>query len=216
LLGGNAVVIQNDISKENDCQSLINSTIAKFGRLDVLINNAATTKFAFDHSNLDALNTEDFLKIYTTNVIGPYNLIKYSRQYLLQSPSPSIVNVASIAGITGIGSSIAYAASKGALITMTLSMARSLGPIRVNAVCPGFIQGEWLKNGLGNDKYEKIKSTLESTNPLQRTCTPEDIANAIYFFAEGQQVITGETMIIDGGTHLSNSRVSTLNSRNSK
>lgn len=209
-------MIQNDISKENDCQSLINSTIAKFGRLDVLINNAATTKFAFDHSNLDALNTEDFLKIYTTNVIGPYNLIKYSRQYLLQSPSPSIVNVASIAGITGIGSSIAYAASKGALITMTLSMARSLGPIRVNAVCPGFIQGEWLKNGLGNDKYEKIKSTLESTNPLQRTCTPEDIANAIYFFAEGQQVITGETMIIDGGTHLSNSRVSTLNSRNSK
>jgi 3-oxoacyl-[acyl-carrier protein] reductase len=110
--------------------------------------------------------------------------------------------------LSGIGSSVAYAASKGALVTMTLSLARALGPIKVNAVCPGFIQGEWLQEGLGQDKYHRLKSKIEQSNPLRKTSTAEDIAQAIYFFAAQQQIITGETLILDGGAHLAMSPLS--------
>mmetsp|Transcript_30848 Transcript_30848/g.57532 ORF Transcript_30848/g.57532 Transcript_30848/m.57532 type:complete len:259 (-) Transcript_30848:206-982(-) len=200
--GHGVAIVQADVSSDRDCQKLVDQTIKKFGNLDYLVNNAGTTKYAFDHSDLDALESDDFLNIYKTNVIGPYNLIKHAKPYLLQSKSPGIVNVASIAAVTGIGSSVAYAASKGALVTMTLSLARALGPVRVNAVCPGFIQGEWLQEGLGIENYNKMKSKIENTNPLGKTSTAEDIAQAIYFFAAEQQIITGETLILDGGAHL--------------
>ncbi len=115
----------------------------------------------------------------------------------------SVVNVASIAGIMGVGSSIAYAASKGALITMGLSLARALGPeIRVNTVCPGFIAGDWLRAGMGDERYEKSKAYLEQNTPLQLTTTPQTVAEAILYFAAGADVVTGESLILDGGHHL--------------
>ncbi len=118
------------------------------------------------------------------------------------SGDASIVNVASIAGVRGVGSSIAYAASKGALLTLTQSLARILGPeIRVNAVCPGFITGEWLAQGMG-ENYEKVKSALEERAPLQVTCTPESVAESIVGFIEGHSIITGQQIILDGGMHL--------------
>lgn len=201
-LGGAAQVIQADISTEEGCRLLVSETALRFSGIDVIINNAGTTKFAFNHADMDALNGDDFQRIYATNVIGPYNLVKYAKPHLLKSRAPSVVNVASIAGVTGIGSSVAYAASKGALITMTKSLARALGPVKVNAVCPGFIQGEWLKNGLGAEKYESVKRSIESGNPLNKTSTAEDIAESIFFFACGQNIITGEILIVDGGAHL--------------
>jgi 3-oxoacyl-[acyl-carrier protein] reductase len=202
-LGASAHVVQADISNEIDCKKLISQAIERYAGIDVLINNAGTTKFAFDHSDLDALDTEDFQRIYACNVIGPFNLVKFAKPHLMKSRAPSVVNVASIAGISGIGSSVAYAASKGALLTMTKSLARALGPIKVNAVCPGFIQGEWLKKGLGGEeKYEKIKNAIELSNPLNKTSTAEDIAEAIYFLACSQGIITGENLILDGGAHL--------------
>ncbi len=104
----------------------------------------------------------------------------------------------------GVGSSVAYAASKGALVTMTLSLARALGPeIRVNAVCPGFIQGEWLKQGMGEENYERTKAYLENTTPLKLTTTPDTVSDAIRYFIEGADVVTGETLMLDGGHHLS-------------
>jgi len=206
--GHGVSVIQADVSSDSDCRELVTQTIEKYGSLDYLINNAGTTKYAFDHSNLEALEMEDFLSIYKTNVIGPYNLIKYAKPHLLKSTNPAVVNVASIAAITGIGSSVAYAASKGALVTMTLSLARALGPIRVNAVCPGFIQGEWLQEGLGREGYEKLKEKIETSNPLKRTSTADDVAQVIYFFAAQQQLITGETLIVDGGAHLATTPLS--------
>ena len=115
----------------------------------------------------------------------------------------SIVNVASIAAVTGVGSSVAYAASKGAMVTLTLSLARALGPeIRVNVVCPGFIQGDWLEQGLGKDRYEAAKAQLEATAPLRLTTTPDTVAEAVLYFLAGADVITGESLLVDGGNHL--------------
>ena len=121
----------------------------------------------------------------------------------------SIVNVSSVAGVMGVGSSVAYAASKGALITMTLSLARALGPaIRVNCICPGFIQGDWLEQGLGSDAYQAAKASVEASSPLQVACTPDMIAEGILYFVCGADVVTGETIIMDGGMHLAQAGMS--------
>tara|TARA_B100000767_G_scaffold15340_1_gene14568 strand:- start:2793 stop:3566 length:774 start_codon:yes stop_codon:yes gene_type:complete len=197
-----ALAIQADVSKDADCKDTINQTINKWGRIDALINNAGTSKFAWDHSDLDQLNAEDFQKIYAVNLIGPFQMVKAAKKYLMQSSNPSITNVSSVAGIKGIGSSMAYAASKGALNTMTISMARNLGPIRVNAVCPGFIEGEWLKNGLGEETYNSAKDHLESSVPLKSVASPASIADSIMAFTELNKNATGQLLILDGGHHL--------------
>jgi 3-oxoacyl-[acyl-carrier protein] reductase len=114
-----------------------------------------------------------------------------------------VVNIASIAGVRAIGSSVAYCASKAALINMTMALARVLGPeIRINAICPGFIQGEWLKAGMGQERYEKTKGHLENTLPLRMTATPEIIADTVRYFIEDAVLVTGETLLLDGGHHL--------------
>ena len=200
-LGAETIVIQADVSQPDLCAKTVKDTIDEFGKLDALINNAGTTKFNA-HDNLEGLSKEDFLGLYAINTVGPYMMIKESREYLAKSDNPSVVNVASIAGVLGIGSSVAYAASKGALINMTKSLARALGPIRVNAICPGFIQGDWLKNGLGEETYELVKKTTEENVPLNLTCTAEQVAETICYFVESGSTITGETLLLDGGMHL--------------
>ena len=152
-LGVEALAISADVGDNEACVKTANETIAKWGRIDALVNNAGTTKFVFNHGDLDGLDAEDFLHIYKVNVVGPFQMVRACKESLLTSENPSVVNISSIAGIKGIGSCLAYASSKGALNTMTKSMARNLGPIRVNAICPGFIQGEWLRKGMGDDMY---------------------------------------------------------------
>ena len=129
-------------------------------------------------------------------------MAKAAKEHLLKSDNPSITNVSSIAGVKGIGSSVAYAASKGALNTMTISMARNLGPIRVNAVCPGFIEGDWLKNGLGEEMYNASMDHLKSTVPLGSVSNPDSIAESIVTFVEQNKNATGQLLILDGGHHL--------------
>jgi 3-oxoacyl-[acyl-carrier protein] reductase len=129
-------------------------------------------------------------------------MVKACRQYLIHSDNPNVVNVSSIAGIKGIGSCLAYASSKGALNTMTKSMARNLGPIRVNAVCPGFIQGEWLRKGLGSDNYDAALANIEKTTPLGLAVTADQVAESIYNLMALSTVVTGETILLDGGFHL--------------
>lgn len=166
------------------------------------MNCAGTTKFCA-HDNLDGLDKQDFLDLYAVNTVGAYQMTRAVAPLMKQRGQGSIVNVASIAAVTGIGSSIAYAASKGALVTMTLSLARALGPeIRVNAVCPGFIQGEWLKNGMGEEKYTRTKRYLEETTPLRLTATADTVAETILYFITGAALVTGETLLLDGGMHL--------------
>jgi len=201
---GNSEVfaLQADVSNNEDCSLTINQAISKWGRIDALVNNAGTTKFAWDHSDLSSLEAKDFHSIYGVNVIGPFQMVKAAKEHLLKSSDPCIVNISSIAGIKGIGSSIAYASSKGALNTMTLSMARNLGPIRVNAVCPGFIEGEWLEKGMGSEVYEATKLHIQNTAPLKKTCSPESIAEVIVNLIEKSELMTGQLITVDGGVSL--------------
>ena len=193
---------QADVANEQDCIATIDKAIEKWKRIDTLVNNAGTTKFVWDHSDLNGLDAKDFQKIYGVNVIGPFQMVKVAKEHLQKSSNPCIVNVSSIAGIKGIGSSIAYAASKGALNIMTLSMARNLGPIRVNAVCPGFIEGEWLEKGMGTEMYEAVKLHVQTTTPLKKTCSPESIAEVIFNLIESSELMTGQLVTVDGGASL--------------
>jgi 3-oxoacyl-[acyl-carrier protein] reductase len=200
--GVEALLCRADVSEEDDCRRMVTEAVDRWGRIDILVNNAATTKFCDQH-DLEGLHKDDFLQIFSVNVVGPYQMIRFVVPHMKKTGRGTIVNVASDAGITGIGSSTAYAASKGALITMTLSLARVLGPeIRVNAVCPGLTQTRWNKLGLGEERYEGLKSFCEDASPLHLVPTPEDIADVILYLIEGARVITGETLILDGGKHL--------------
>ena len=196
------IALQADVSNDLDCKATINKAIEKWNRIDALINNAGTTKFVWDHSDLNSLDAADFQHIYAVNVVGPFQMVKASKEHLLKSANPCVVNVSSIGGIKGIGSSLAYASSKGALNSMTLSMARNLGPIRVNAVCPGFIEGEWLKKGIGPEMYEAVKLRVKTTTPLKKTCTPESVAEVIVNLIETSELMTGQLVTVDGGASL--------------
>ncbi|HAZ78614.1 MAG TPA: oxidoreductase [Porticoccaceae bacterium] len=201
-LGVDAIAVVADVSNNQACIDTVTQTVDLWGRVDCLVNNAGTTKFAFNHGDLDALDAADFLHIYSVNVIGPFQMVKLCQPHLLKSANPCVINVSSIAGIKGIGSSIAYAASKGALNTMTLSMARNLGPIRVNCVCPGFVQGDWLKKGLGDENYDSALTNIEKNTPLKLAVTAEQVAEAILNLMTLSNVVTGETLLLDGGFHL--------------
>lgn len=198
-LGVEALVCQADVSNDADCRRLVEQALNKWGRLDVLVNNAGTTKFV-NHTDFDDLDSDDFKNIYGVNVIGPFQMVRAAREALTASGNAAVVNVASIAGVKGGGSSIAYAASKGALMTMTMSLARVLGPeIRVNTVCPGFIEGDWLAAGMGQERYDKTRQALKSHAPLQTVCTPETVAESILSFIESHSVVTGQHLVLDAG-----------------
>ena len=200
--GVETIVQKADIADDDQCRGMADAALNKWGRIDALINNAGTTKFN-PHSNLEGLSKQDFLDIYAVNTVGAYQMTRAVVSSMRTSGQGSVVNVSSIAGVMGVGSSVAYAASKGALITMTLSLARALGPeIRVNCICPGFIQGDWLEQGLGREAYQAAKTNVETTSPLRVASTPDMIAEGILYFVCGADVVTGETIIMDGGMHL--------------
>jgi 3-oxoacyl-[acyl-carrier protein] reductase len=204
--GGEAIMVQGNVAEDADCRKLAQAALDRWGRIDILVNNAGTTKFA-DHADLEALDAEDFIYLYRINTIGPYQMIRACLPAMKKQGRGSVVNVSSIAGVEGIGSSVAYAASKGALNIMTKSLARALAPeIRLNAVCPGFVGTPWFEKRFGKEGLQKVISTVEEATPLRRAGTAEEIADAIVFFAvEGAELITGEALLVDAGTHLGSS-----------
>ena len=197
-------VVQADVAKDEDCRALAKTAMHAFGRIDILINNAGTTKFVTNHADLDSLSAEDFTRIYSVNVVGPFQMIRACIAGLRANKDGSVVNVSSIAGVAGIGSSVAYAASKGALNTMTYSLARALAPdVRVNAVCPGYVDTPWFVKQFGPEMAERIAAAEGKRALLQRTADGEEIARTVLFFAGPQsRNITGETLLSDGGLHL--------------
>ncbi|THD80587.1 MAG: SDR family oxidoreductase [Phenylobacterium sp.] len=202
-LGAKAVLVQGDVAQDADCRKIA-AAAEPFGRIDALFNNAGTTTFAA-HGNMDAVSADDFLRLYSVNVVGAFQMVRACRTLLEAAPQAgAVVNTASIAGVTGIGSSVPYAASKGALTTMTLSLARALAPqIRVNAVCPGFIDTPWFGKGLGEAGAERVRANAAANTPLKAASTPEDIAAATVFLASpAARHVTGETLLVDAGSHL--------------
>ena len=201
------LVAQGDVSKDEDCRRIV-AAAAPWGRLDILVNNAGTTKHVA-HADLDGLSAEDFQRVYGVNTIGPFQMVRAARSLLeavaKASGRPSaVVNVSSVAGISGVGSSIAYAASKGALNTMTLSLSRALAPlIRVNTVCPGYIDTPWFTKGRGEAGAKQVRDSVVAKVPLQVASSAEDIAQLVCFLAmPASSNMTGEVVRMDAGMHL--------------
>jgi NAD(P)-dependent dehydrogenase (short-subunit alcohol dehydrogenase family) len=201
------VVVQGDVSRDADCRKIA-AAAEPWGRLDVLVNNAGTTKHV-PHHDLDGLSAEDFQRIYAVNTIGPYQMIRATRSLLEAGAKASgrpaaVVNVSSIAGISGVGSSVAYVASKGALNAMTLSLARALAPaIRVNTVCPGYIDTPWFTRGRGEGGAKQVRDAVIARVPLKVASSAEDIAQLVCFLASSASSnMTGECVRMDAGMHL--------------
>jgi 3-oxoacyl-[acyl-carrier protein] reductase len=203
--GAEAVIVQGDVSIDDDCKRIA-AAAEPYGRIDALFNNAGMTKMAQNHADLDAVNAEDFIRLYSVNVVGAFQMVRAARKLLEAGDRPgAVVMTSSIAGVTGIGSSVPYAASKGALTTMTLSLARALAPkIRVNAVCPGFIATPWFEKGLGAQVMEEMRQRVTKSTPLQAASEAEDIAvSAVFLASPMSRHVTGETLLVDAGSHLS-------------
>ena len=201
-LGVDALVVKADVSSDADCRRLASEVESRFGRADVLVNNAGTTKFVA-LKDLDGLEADDFQRIYAVNVIGPYQMSRALVPLLKRNPVTGIVNVSSIAGLMGTGSSIAYMASKGALNAMTVGLARALGPdIRVNAIAPGLVETPWLQNGLGAERYAQTVQSYKARAALDAVMSPEDVADAAWWLGAGAAKTTGEVLLLDAGLRL--------------
>jgi 3-oxoacyl-[acyl-carrier protein] reductase len=188
-----------DVSQPPEAESMVQQVIAAFGGLDYLVNNAGVscTKEPIPNRDLDRL-TEDFWHaILTTNLIGPFRCVKAAADALRRSRG-AVVNTASTAGLNTVGSSMTYSASKAGLINLTKNLARGLAPeVRVNAVAPGVVDTEWTRNW-----PKEAKQGAADRAVLKRICTPQDIADVIVFLCVGTTMITGQTIVVDGGFSL--------------
>lgn len=200
-LGVEAEAVQGDVADDADCKRIAASAVDRWGRLDVLVNNAGVTKFV-DPKDMDALDAADFQRIFGVNVTGIFQMTRAARSALTKAGG-AVVNVSSRAAYSGLGSSLAYGASKGAVNSLTLGLAKTLAPeIRVNAVCPGFVDTPWMERGFTPEALETARASSVAMAPLNRTAAPEDIAEAIGWLALGGPATTGQLLSIDGGHHL--------------
>ena len=196
-----AVAVQADVGDDAQCRALAQAALDRWGRIDALVNNAGTTKFV-DHANLDGLTGDDFLRIYRTNVVGAFQMTRACAA-ALKANRGAVVNVSSVAGELSVGSSIAYGASKAALNLMTRSLARALGPeIRINAVCPGYVDTPWHHNAHGSERANQIAAHYAGMVPLKDYARPADVAEVICWLIEGGRQVTGEAIFVDGGLHI--------------
>ncbi|MET0310602.1 MAG: SDR family oxidoreductase [Burkholderiaceae bacterium] len=198
--GAEALVIAADVADNAQCLGLADEVRRQWGRADVLVNNAGiTTKFA-DIKDLDALDASDFEAIYRVNVIGAFQVSRALAPLLKAGDNTAIVNISSMAGRMGAGSSIAYAASKGALNTLTLSLARALAPaVRVNAILPGMVDSDWLRKGLGEEVFGQRRQRYEARALLNAVVDVEDVARTAWWLATGARKMTGQLIDLEGG-----------------
>jgi ketoreductase RED2 len=186
-----SIYVRADISDQDQGQILLDRAIDRFGRLDILVNNAGWTT-AVDHADLDALTDEILLRTFEVNVFGTWWLTKAAMPHLAKSSDGNVVMVTSVAGIRPVGSSIAYSMSKAALNQLTLLLAKSFGPVRVNAVAPGLIRTPWTEDWV--DMHDNIAERA----PLRRSGNAGDVADAVLALVRGSYV-SGEILVVDGG-----------------
>ena len=197
----NAFAVQADVADDVQCRRLAKSVLDKYGAIDALVNNAGTTKVV-PHADLEGLSAEDFQRIFQLNVIAPFQMTRACADALKKSRG-AVANVSSVASVLGTGSSVAYASSKAALETMSLSLARSLAPeVRVNVVAPGHTNTPWHPTVRGAAQAAEIEKRYAGIAPLKAISQPEDVADAIVWLIEGARSVTGETIYVDGGMHI--------------
>lgn len=200
--GVRSIALRADVSIDDDCRNLAATAMNEFGRIDVLVNNAGTTSF-ISHDDLDAVTDEVWDNILGVNLKGPFFCTRAARDALKADGGGHVVNVSSVAGVFGTGSSIAYCSSKAGLNNLTITLARVMGPeVQVNTVCPGFIDGDWLRGGLG-PLYDAVKQRSVDASLLDRVCQPDDVRDAIIAFVTGSDLTTGQILVVDGGSSLS-------------
>ncbi|MFN0317853.1 MAG: SDR family NAD(P)-dependent oxidoreductase [Burkholderiales bacterium] len=201
--GSEAILVQGDVAVDADCRRIAARALERWGRIDALINNAGITKFA-EADDLEGLDAGDFQRVYGVNVIGAYQMIRACVPAMKAAGAGMVVNISSMAGLTGLGTSTAYVASKGALNAMTLALARALAPtIRVNAVAPGLVDTRWhIDRFADRAGYEKFLGAYKASVPLAKVANADDVAAVAVWLLEGSSHITGEIIKVDGGRHL--------------
>jgi 3-oxoacyl-[acyl-carrier protein] reductase len=196
--GAQALLVKCDVSDEAGVRAMIDAIGARFGRLDVLINNAGITA-AWKPKDLETLSLDEWDRVFAVNVRGLFQVTRAALPLLRKGENPCIVNTASIVGLRPGPQPLPYAASKAAVVNLTKTLAWNLGPeIRVNAVAPGWLEGDWMKRML-NDKYEDLMSKRAKTTPLRRVVTAHDVAETMMSLIESNRFVTGEVIVVDGG-----------------
>jgi NAD(P)-dependent dehydrogenase (short-subunit alcohol dehydrogenase family) len=201
-LGAQACCVDLDVTQDASCRTAVENLLTQFGRLDALINCAGTTRFV-PHADLEALPTGEFMRTYDVNLIGTFQMIRACTAALRASGRGAIVNLSSIAGTAGLGSSVAYAASKGAVNALTLSLARALAPhIRVNAIAPAYVQGGLPSRVLDDAAIANVEAHYLKTQALPRLLQTAEIATLAHFLVAMAPGMTGEIVRVDNGLHL--------------
>jgi 3-oxoacyl-[acyl-carrier protein] reductase len=196
--GARTVAYRCDVSDDASVRAMLGATEKEFGRLDVLINNAGTT-VDVEPKNFDEMTVEAWNRVFAVNVLGLFLVTRAAVPLLRKSPNGCIVNTCSIAGLRPSAQPLPYAASKAAVANLTKTLANALGPqIRVNAVAPGWIEGEWMKRTLAGN-YEGLMARRAKYTPLKRCCTEEDVADSMLSLILHNRFVTGEIIIVDGG-----------------
>jgi 3-oxoacyl-[acyl-carrier protein] reductase len=196
---------QGDVAEDADCRRVAKAVLDKWGRIDALVNNAGTTKFV-KHDDLEGLSADDILGIFRVNLVGPWQMIRACAPALKASRG-SIVNISSVAAVLGTGSSVAYAASKAALETMSMSLARVLGPeIRVNVVAPGYVKTPWQVAAHGQAGADDLEQKYASVAPLRAAVEAEDVAETVAWLLDGARRISGDIIYVDAGMHIASPR----------
>tara|TARA_B100001250_G_C19761668_1_gene772769 strand:- start:678 stop:1427 length:750 start_codon:yes stop_codon:yes gene_type:complete len=193
----NHMTFQIKLEDHNTTESLADKIKEKYGKLDIIVNSAGFTK-PIPHKEIDKLDIETFDQILIANARGPYSIIRSLMPMLEKSSEAVVINVSSISAFTGSGSNIAYCASKAALDTMTMSLARVFGPkIRFLCVSPAAVATDFVQ---GRDR-EALEQLAKKT-PLNKVVEPEDVALAIIGCITHLKTATGTRIIIDGGKNL--------------
>jgi len=196
-LGASTLVVRCDVSDESGVRAMLQAVEREFQRLDVLVNNAGTTA-SWKPRDLETLSLDEWDRVFAVNVRGLFQVTRAAVP-LLRKSRGCVVNTASIVGLRPGPQPLPYAASKAAVVSLTRTLAWNLGPeIRVNAVAPGWMEGDWMKRML-KDKYEDLMGKRAKATPLGRVVTAEDVAETMMSLVQGNRFVTGEVIVIDGG-----------------